>query len=75
MLYVTADGNKLPPYAILNRKTLPNENFCKDVIVGAEKNVWMTSNLMEEWLGCAWKHWSAALFKQQSMLVQRANEK
>jgi hypothetical protein len=33
MLYITANGNKLPPYAILNRKMAPKENFCKDVIV------------------------------------------
>jgi hypothetical protein len=26
-------GNKLPPYIILNRKTVPKENFCKDAMV------------------------------------------
>jgi hypothetical protein len=33
MLCITANGNELPPYIILNRKTVPKENFCKDVIV------------------------------------------
>jgi hypothetical protein len=33
MLSATADGNKLPPYVILNRKTIPKEMFCRDVIV------------------------------------------
>jgi hypothetical protein len=36
MLCITANGNKLPPY-VLNRKTVPKENFCKDVIVQAQK--------------------------------------
>jgi hypothetical protein len=33
MLRITATGNKLPPYVILNRKTEPKQNFCKDRIV------------------------------------------
>jgi hypothetical protein len=36
MLCMTANSNKLPPYVILNRKTVPKENFCKDVIVQAQ---------------------------------------
>jgi hypothetical protein len=36
MLCITANGNKLAPYIILNRKTVPKENFCKDVIVKAQ---------------------------------------
>jgi hypothetical protein len=37
MLCITASGNKLPPYIILNKKTVPKENFWKDVIVWAQK--------------------------------------
>jgi hypothetical protein len=33
MLCITVNGSKLPPYVILNRKTVPKENSCKDVIV------------------------------------------
>jgi hypothetical protein len=31
LLCITANGNKLPPYVILNRKSVSKENFCKDV--------------------------------------------
>jgi hypothetical protein len=37
MLCTTTNGNELPPYVILNRKTVPKENVCKDVIVQAQK--------------------------------------
>jgi len=37
MLCVTAGGNKLPPFVILNRKALTKEHFCEDVIVCALK--------------------------------------
>jgi hypothetical protein len=38
MLCITTNDTKLPPYIILNRKTVPKENFCKDAIVRAQKN-------------------------------------
>jgi hypothetical protein len=41
-------GNKLPPYVMLNRRTVPKEIFCKDIIVWAQKNAWITSELMED---------------------------
>ena len=34
---VTTGGNKLPPFVILNRKTLQREHFCEDVAVCAQK--------------------------------------
>jgi hypothetical protein len=38
MLCIIADGHKLPPYIILNHKTVPkNEMFPKNVIVCAHK--------------------------------------
>jgi hypothetical protein len=37
--------------------------------VHKKKNAWMILNLMEKWLGCAWKCRPGALFKQWSMLV------
>jgi hypothetical protein len=49
--YFLKYGNKLPPYIILNRTTVAKENFCKAVIVQAQENVWLTSELMEDWLG------------------------
>jgi hypothetical protein len=48
---------------------VPKENFCKDVIVRAQKNAQMTSELMEDWLGCVWEHQPGALSKPQSMLA------
>jgi hypothetical protein len=33
MLHTTANGNRLPPYEVLNRNTVPKEHFCKDVTV------------------------------------------
>jgi hypothetical protein len=66
MLSITTNGNKLPPYVLLNRKTLPKENSCKDVIIRAHKNAWMTSELMEDWLGCVWERQPGASSKPQS---------
>jgi hypothetical protein len=37
MLCLTKNGNKLPPYIILNRKTVPKEKFCKDVLVWVQE--------------------------------------
>lgn len=72
MLSITADGNKLPPYVILNRKTIPKEEFCKDVIVRAQPNAWMTSDLMDDWLRSVWERRPGALFKRNAMLVMDA---
>jgi hypothetical protein len=38
MLCITANDNKLPPYVLLNRRTVPKENFCNNVTVPAQKN-------------------------------------
>jgi hypothetical protein len=67
--YVTANGNKLPPYVILNRKTVQKEHFCKGVMVWTpKKNAWMTSELMEAGLECVWEQ-PGALSNPWSMLV------
>jgi hypothetical protein len=72
MLCITTNGNKLPPYVILNRKTLPKENVCNYVIVWAQKNAWMTSELMEVGLGCVWERRPGALPKPWIMLAMDA---
>jgi hypothetical protein len=51
ILCITTNYNKLPPYVILNRKTVPEESFYEDVIVWAQNNTWMTLEIMEDWLG------------------------
>jgi hypothetical protein len=72
MLCITADGNKLPPCVILNRKTVPKGNYCKDVIVQDKNNAWMTSKLMEEWLECVLECQPGALSKPRSILAMDA---
>lgn len=69
MLCITADGRKLPPYVILKRKTIPKEDFPKNVIVRAQENGWMTEDLTIDWLKTVWMRRPGALFKQPSMLV------
>lgn len=69
MLCVTADGNKLPPYIILNRKTIPKDKFPEDVIVRAQPKGWMTSELMEDWVKVVWNRRPSALRKPPNMLV------
>jgi hypothetical protein len=48
------------------------ENFCKDVIVRAQENRRLISELMADRLGCAWELWPRALSKPWSMLAMDA---
>jgi hypothetical protein len=57
---------------MLNRKIMTKENFCKDVTVQAQKNAWMTSDLMEDWLGCVWEWQPGALLVPLSVLARDA---
>jgi hypothetical protein len=50
MLTVLADGTKLPPYVVLNRKTMPKEQLPNSRIVRCQSNGWMTNELMTDWL-------------------------
>jgi hypothetical protein len=43
-LRITANCNRLPPYVILNGKTVPKETFCGYIILRPKKNAWMTSS-------------------------------
>jgi hypothetical protein len=48
MLSITADGHKLTPHVILNRRIIPkNDLFPKDGMCG-HRNWWMTADLMED---------------------------
>ena len=70
MLAITADGNKLPPYVILKRKTIPKkEVFPKDVIIRAQKEGWMTTELMVDWLNVVWNRRPGALRSPKNMLL------
>jgi hypothetical protein len=61
VLCITANDNKLPPYIILNRKTVPKENLQRCNSLDPQKNAWMTSELIEDWLGCIWEYRTGAL--------------
>jgi hypothetical protein len=66
----TANGSKLPPLLILKRKTFPkSEAFLQDVIGRAQEKVWMTEELMLEWLQIVWSSRPGAFLNQPSMLV------
>lgn len=69
MLAVLADGNKLPPYVILRRKTLPKENLPQGVIFRCNEKGWMTNELMIDWLKSVWNRRPGALLKRRGMLV------
>ncbi len=70
MLGILADGTKLPPYLILNRKTVPKkETFPKDVVVRASPKAWMTGELMLDWLKTVWDKRPGVLRRPRSMLV------
>lgn len=69
MLACTADGKKLPPYIIFKRKTLPKEDFPRDVIVRASEKGFMNESLMLEWIRLVWNRRPGALFQRPSMLV------
>jgi hypothetical protein len=52
MLYIIVNSNEFPPYIILNRKTVPEENFCKKANNYGPKNACMAFELMKNWLEC-----------------------
>lgn len=69
MLAVTADGNKLPPYVIFKRKTMPKGNFPKGMIIRVQEKGWMVADLMLDWLDTVWGRRPGALLKKKAMLV------
>lgn len=69
MLTVLADGRKLPPFIILNRKTMPKEKLPTGLIVRCQEKGWMNSELMQDWLKVVWGRRPGALLKKRGMLV------
>ncbi|KAM7287750.1 hypothetical protein ISCGN_031441 [Ixodes scapularis] len=69
MLCVTADGRKLPPYAIFKRKTIPAEEFPSGVIVRAQEKGWMNDELVVDWLKNVWKNRPGGMLVKKSLLV------
>jgi hypothetical protein len=67
---ITTDDHKLPLYIVLNTKIIPkNEMFPKDIIVRAQRNGWMTVDLMESRVQDVWERRPGALRNPFSVLV------
>lgn len=70
MLACTADGRKLPPFIILNRKTMPkNEAFPQNVHIRCQEKGWITGELFLDWTKSVWSLRPGALLARRSMLV------
>lgn len=69
MLGITADGNKLPPYVIFRRKTLPKEKLPPGILVMVQEKGWMTEDLYLDWLKRVWFRRPGTLLRRPSMLV------
>jgi hypothetical protein len=69
ILAVLADGRKLPPYVILNRKNMPKEQLPIGIIVRCQPKGLMTSDLIKDWLLVVWNRRAGALLRKWGMLV------
>ena len=54
MLGCTADGGKLLPYVVFKRKTIPNVNFPKGIIIQVHPNGWFDDRITKDWLTKVW---------------------
>jgi hypothetical protein len=69
MLAVTANWDKLPPYVIFKRKTLPKEKFPPGIHVRVQENGWMDQDLVKDWVNKVWDRRPGALRRQKARLV------
>jgi hypothetical protein len=69
MLVILADGSKLPPYVILNHKTMPKEQQPRGIIVRCQPKGQMTNELMKDWLSVVWNGRPGVLLSNWRMLV------
>jgi hypothetical protein len=63
MLSVTADGKKLTPFVILNRKNPLKERSPSGIIFKHNRKGWMTEELILEWLREVWDRRTGAILK------------
>jgi len=68
-LAVTADGEKLSPFVIFKRKTIPKADFPKGVIVRAQEKGWMNTEMMCQWWDQVWSRRKGSFFNPKSLLV------
>ncbi|KAJ8896349.1 hypothetical protein PR048_001693 [Dryococelus australis] len=57
------------PFALLERKTLPDETFSLGIIVRGHEKGWMTDELMVAWLSTVWNQCPGGMIRQRSLLV------
>ena len=69
MLACTADGQKLMPYVIFKRKTMPKDIFPPGIIVRVQEKGWMNDSLMKDWVKCVWGKRNGGLRRKRSLLV------
>jgi hypothetical protein len=69
MLSVPADGRKLTPFVILERKNLPKEKLPTGITFKCSENGWMMEELMVKWQKEVWHRRPGALLKKRGMLV------
>ena len=69
VLGCTADGGKLPPMVIFNRRTPPKEKFPSGVIIHHHPKGWMDQDGVLLWLNKVWSRRSGALRREPSLLV------
>ena len=69
MLVVLADGSMLPPYMILNCKTMPKEQLPRRFNVRCHPEGWMANEPMKEWLAVVWNRRPGVILRKWGMLL------
>ena len=64
-----ADGKKLKPKVIFQRKTMPKEKFPKGILVHVHPGRWMDEDGCNLWINRVWINRSGGLRKDKSLLV------
>jgi hypothetical protein len=54
MSMVLGDGSKLPPYIVLDYKTVPKEQLPRRMIVGCKPEGWVTDEFVKILLAVMW---------------------
>ena len=54
IMFAVSDGSKVPPYVILNRKTMREEQLPTGSTVRCQHKCWITDELKTNWLAVVW---------------------
>lgn len=67
MLCCMADGTKLLPYVVFNRKNLPkNLKFPSGIIARAQAKGWMDDDLCKDWVDRVWGNRPGGMVKNET---------